>query len=136
MTNITVNVDAETVDVSPGNRWVDVYGALDPFGLYTIGGRMKTIGVAGLTLIGGFHYLINKYGYAMDGVTNYEVVLGNGTQISANNVTNPDLFWALKGGASNFGVITKFTFKTVGLIPSHDIGPRDGGSLSSLVLFR
>lgn len=90
---------------------MDVYGALAPYGLYTIGGRMKTIGVPGLSLIGGFHYLINKYGYTMDNILGYEVVLGNGTQVTANAKSNPELFWSLKGGANNFGVVTKFLFK-------------------------
>jgi len=62
--------------------------------LYCIGGRLKTIGVPGLELIGGFHYLINKYGMAMDNVLSYDVVLGNGTQVIANSTSNPDLFWA------------------------------------------
>ena len=94
MTTITVNEAEDTVYVSPGNRWMDVYTALDPYGLYAIRGRLKTIVVPGLTLIGRFHYKNNKYGWAMDGVVNYEVVLGKGTQVTANNVTNPDLFWA------------------------------------------
>lgn len=98
-----------TYSSGPGNRWVDIYEALEPYGLYAIGGRMKTIGVPGLTLIGGFHYFINKYGYVMDNVLSYDVVLGNGTQVVANASSNPDLFWALKGGANNFGIVTKFT---------------------------
>ena len=86
--------------------------ALEPYGRVAIGGRLKTIGVPGLTLIGGVHYFINKYGYAMDNVVNYDVVLGNGTQVQANRFLNPDLFWALKGGANNFGLVTKFTLNT------------------------
>lgn len=73
---------------------------------------MKTIGVPGLTLIGGFHYFNNKYGYAMDNVVNYDVVLGNGTQVTANKTSHSDLFWALKGGANNFGIVTRFELKT------------------------
>lgn len=92
--------------------WYDVYEALEPYGRAAIGGRLKTIGVPGLTLIGGVHYFINKYGYAMDNVVNYDVVLGNGTQVKANRISHPDLFWALKGGANNFGLVTKFTLKT------------------------
>ncbi|KAJ7251679.1 FAD binding domain protein [Mycena rebaudengoi] len=113
LNNITVNDNgnASTFTVGPGNRWIDVYTALEPFGLYTTGGRLKTIGVPGLSLIGGFHYFINKYGYVMDNILQYDVVLGNGTQVVANNSTNRDLFWALKGGAGNFGVVTSFTFK-------------------------
>jgi FAD/FMN-containing dehydrogenase len=73
---------------------------------------LKTIGVPGLSLIGGFHYFNNKYGYAMDNVLSYDVVLGNGTQITVHKHSHSDLFWALKGGANNFGIVTKFTLKT------------------------
>lgn len=113
LTDIEISPDNATVGVGPGNRWVDVYEALAPYDLYSIGGRMKTIGVSGLSLIGGFHYLTNKYGFAMDNVVSYDVVLGNGTMVVANATTNTDLFWALKGGANNFGVVTRFVFKTL-----------------------
>ncbi|KAF4907639.1 Bifunctional solanapyrone synthase [Colletotrichum viniferum] len=113
LTSIEISPDNATVIVGPGNRWVDVYEALAPYGLYSIGGRMKTIGVSGLSLIGGFHYLTNKYGFAMDNVVSYDVVLGNGTIVVANATFNADLFWALKGGANNFGVVTGFVFKTL-----------------------
>ncbi|KAJ5162801.1 uncharacterized protein N7500_004631 [Penicillium coprophilum] len=94
------------------NNTVEVYSALEPHGRVCIGGRMKTIGVPGLSLIGGFHYFNNKYGYAMDNVVAYDVVLGNGTQINVNKTSNGDLFWALKGGANNFGIVTRFELKT------------------------
>ncbi|KAH8890360.1 putative FAD-binding oxidoreductase [Thozetella sp. PMI_491] len=105
---LDVDATAKTIDVGPGTRWVDVYGALEPYGLYCIGGRLKTIGVPGLTLIGGWHYFNNKYGYAMDNILSYDVVLANGTQVVADSATNSDLFWALKGGANNFGIVTNF----------------------------
>lgn len=113
LTDIKISSDNTTVEVGGGITWIDVYAALSEYGLYCIGGRLKTIGVPGLELIGGFHYLINKYGMAMDNVVSYDVVLGNGTQVVANSVSNPDLFWALKGGANNFGIVTKFTIKTL-----------------------
>lgn len=113
LTDITVADDKGSVDVGPGTRWVDVYEALAPHDLYCIGGRLKTIGVPGLSLIGGFHYLINKYGMTMDNILSYDVVLGNGTQVVANSTENPELFWGLKGGGSNFGVVTKFTIKAL-----------------------
>ncbi|KAJ0103722.1 FAD-binding domain-containing protein [Diaporthe amygdali] len=111
LNELRISDDNSTIEVGPGNRWVDVYTALAPRGLYAIGGRLKTIGVAGLELIGGFHYFINKYGMAMDNVISYDVILGNGTQLTANSTSNPDLFWALKGGANNFALVTKFTLK-------------------------
>ncbi|CAG8922918.1 unnamed protein product [Penicillium salamii] len=113
MSNLnSVNVKNDSVEVGPGLNWYQVYSALEPYGRVCIGGRMKTIGVPGLTLIGGFHYFNNKYGYAMDNVINYELVLGNGTQISVTRNSHADLFWALKGGANNFGIVTKFELKT------------------------
>ncbi|KAJ8122831.1 hypothetical protein ONZ43_g1072 [Nemania bipapillata] len=113
LNEVVVASDNQSVSVGPGARWVDVYAALAPYDLYCIGGRLKTIGVSGLTLIGGFHYLINKYGMTMDNVLSYDVVLGNGTQVTANETSNGDLFWALKGGGSNFGIVTKFTIKAL-----------------------
>ncbi|PYI13628.1 putative FAD-binding oxidoreductase [Aspergillus violaceofuscus CBS 115571] len=105
-------VHNDTIEVGPGMEWIDVVAALNPYHRAVIGGRLKTIGVPGLTLIGGVHYFINKYGFAMDNVVRYDVVLGNGTQVIADKFTNRDLFWALKGGANNFGLVTKFTLKT------------------------
>ncbi|KAJ5502247.1 hypothetical protein N7463_005121 [Penicillium fimorum] len=110
MTKYKVNKD--TIEVQPGMTWYDVYSALDPYGRTAIGGRLKTIGVPGLTLIGGVSYYINKHGFAMDNVASYDIVLGNGTLTTASATANPDLFWALKGGASNYGIVTKFTLKT------------------------
>lgn len=73
---------------------------------------MPSIGVPGLSLIGGMHYFNNRYGYTMDNVIHYEVVLGNGTQTVANATVNKDLFWALKGGANNFAIVTTFVLQT------------------------
>ncbi|KAJ4301566.1 hypothetical protein N0V90_003659 [Kalmusia sp. IMI 367209] len=65
-------------------QMVHIYGALEPYGRYAIGGRLKSIGISGLSLIGSFHYFSNKYGFAMDNLVNYNVVLGNGSQVIAN----------------------------------------------------
>jgi FAD/FMN-containing dehydrogenase len=111
MKDLLVSPDIQTIEVGPGNRWVDVYGALAPYGLYCVGGRLKTIGVSGLTLIGGFHYFNNKYGFSMDNVVQYDVVLGNGSHVVSTASSHSDLFWALKGGANNFGIVTKFTLQ-------------------------
>ncbi|KAB8305188.1 hypothetical protein EYC80_004478 [Monilinia laxa] len=112
LNGLQISSDNTTVEVGPGNRWFDVYSYLEPYGRIVIGGRLKTIGVPGLTLIGGVHYFNNKYGFAMDNVVKFDVVLGNGTQVVASSNSSSDLFWALKGGANNFGVVTKFTLKT------------------------
>ncbi|KAF3811783.1 hypothetical protein GCG54_00014535 [Colletotrichum gloeosporioides] len=81
LTDIEISPDNSTVSVSPGNRWVDVYEALAPYRLYSIGGRMKTIGVSGLSLIGGFHYLTNKYGFAMDNVFGHKTMKADADQL-------------------------------------------------------
>ncbi|KAF4549947.1 FAD-binding domain-containing protein 74 [Elsinoe fawcettii] len=113
LVDITLSEDKATVAVGAGNRWREVYQALEPEGLYVIGGRLSSIGVAGVTLGGGVNYLINKYGFSMDQVVSYEVVVGNGTLVTASAQSEPDLFWALKGGNSNFGLVTSFNFKTI-----------------------
>ncbi|KAJ5703258.1 hypothetical protein N7493_011647 [Penicillium malachiteum] len=107
-----IDVKNGSVDVGPGNNWYDVYSALEPYGSVCIGGCMKTIGVPGLSLIGGFHYFNNKYGYAMDNVISYDIVLGNGTLITVTRDAYSDLFWALKGGANNYGIVTRFELRT------------------------
>ncbi|KAL5334997.1 hypothetical protein BJX70DRAFT_410961 [Aspergillus crustosus] len=110
---ITVSNTTHTVSVGPSKTWYDIYSALDPYGRVAVGGRLKTIGVPGLILIGGFHYFNNKYGFAMDNVVSYDVVLGNGTQVTASENSHADLFWALKGGGgNNFGIVTKFVLKS------------------------
>ncbi|KAL4747247.1 hypothetical protein BDW72DRAFT_206664 [Aspergillus terricola var. indicus] len=105
-------INNETITVSPGMTWYDVYSALEPYGRVAIGGRLKTIGVPGLTLIGGVTYFSNKDGFAMDNVVGYEALLGNGTKVTASDTSHPDLFWALKGGANNFAVVTRFRLQT------------------------
>jgi FAD/FMN-containing dehydrogenase len=105
-------VGNETITVRSGMTWNDVYSALEPYGRVAVGGRLKTIGVPGLMLIGGVSYLSNKYRSAMDNVVDYEVVLGNGTKITASATSHPDLFWTLKGGANNFAVGTIFRLQT------------------------
>ncbi len=93
-------------------RWVDVYSFLEPKGLVVSGGRLAPIGVPGLLLGGGISFYGNQYGFACDNVVNYEIVLADGSVQNANAKSNSDLFWALKGGSSNFGIITRFDVQT------------------------
>ncbi|EWC47300.1 hypothetical protein DRE_03419 [Drechslerella stenobrocha 248] len=101
------------VEVGAGCRWRDVYSKLDTVGLMCAGGRMAGVGVPGLTLGGGISYLTNEYGFVADNVKNFEIVLGNGAITNANINQNPALFKALKGGSSNFGVVTRIDLYTV-----------------------
>lgn len=100
------------MEAGPALPWIDVYTALEPYGRIAIGGRLASIGIAGLTLGGGINYFTNKWGFAMDNILAYEVVTGKGKVVTANATHHRDLFWALKGGSNNFGIVTKFTYQT------------------------
>ncbi|KAK6064389.1 ABC superfamily atp binding cassette transporter permease protein [Seiridium cupressi] len=88
--------DDVTIEIGLDKQWVNVYTALQPYGLYATRGRMKAIEVPGLLLIGGFHCFNNKYGMTLDQLVSYNFVLSNGTQVVANVTSNPELLWALK----------------------------------------
>ncbi|KAM3515926.1 hypothetical protein MY11210_000466 [Beauveria gryllotalpidicola] len=106
--NVSVSDDETSVQLGPGLRWSDVTKVIAPKGLSVVGGRDPDVGVGGLILGGGYHHTSGKYGLAADNVKNFEVVLANGTITSANARQNSDLFWALKGGGPNFGIVTRY----------------------------
>ncbi|KAH9168081.1 FAD-binding domain-containing protein [Lactarius sanguifluus] len=110
--NIELNNSTGTVDAGSGVTWDQVYAALDSTGVNIVGGRIPTVGISGLTLGGGYAFTSNQYGLTIDNMERYELVLPNGT---ITNVTegNRDLWFALRGGGNNFGIVTKFTYKTV-----------------------
>ncbi|KAI1367949.1 putative 6-hydroxy-D-nicotine oxidase [Xylaria arbuscula] len=110
---IKVSEDAQTLILGPGRRWIDVYNALEGTGRTVLGGRTPDVGVGGLLLGGGIPSFSSEYGLACDYVQKYEVVLGNGTVVLADREMNRDLFWALKGGGANFGIVTEFELETV-----------------------
>ncbi|KAI0517438.1 putative FAD-binding oxidoreductase [Xylaria bambusicola] len=93
--------------VGTGMRWGDVYRHLDQYNVTVVGGRILGVGVGGLTLGSGLSYLSDLYGLACD-----NVVLADGSIVNANKHSHPDLWWALKGGANNFGIVTRFTLIT------------------------
>lgn len=98
--------------LGPGLRWLEVYDWISSYGLGVIGGRFAPVGVPGLLLGGGISFFGSRYGWASNMVANLEVVLANSTIVNANANENPDLFWALKGGSNNFGIVTRFDIKT------------------------
>lgn len=106
------NCDA-LVDIGPGARWRDVYAALDKHGLMVPGGREGSVGVAGLLIGGGISFLSGSRGFACDNVSAFEVVLADGRQIQASKTANPDLFWAMKGGSNNFGIVTNIRMQAL-----------------------
>jgi len=106
-----VDPAARTVTAGGGCTWGDVDHATHVFGLATPSGIISTTGVGGLTLGGGLGHLTRKFGLTIDNLLSTDVVLANGTFVKANADENSDLFWALRGGGGNFGVVTSFTFK-------------------------
>lgn len=107
----TLNAD-NTVTVGAGLRWRDVYSYVSNYGRGVCGGRFGDVGVGGLLLGGGISHFGSQYGWSADLITEYELVLSDGWIICVNLDRYPDLFWALKGGLNNFGIVTKFTIKT------------------------
>lgn len=113
--NVTVSADKKTAVVQPGNVWVDVYKALTPHDVTVAGGRVATVGTGGLTLGGGISFFSSVYGWACDNVVRYEVVTASGTVVNATATSHQDLYWALRGGGNNFGIVTAFEFETIPL---------------------
>lgn len=107
-----VDPQAQTVTVGGGCTWGDVDHATHAFAMAVPSGVISTTGVGGLTLGGGIGHLTRKCGLTIDNLLSADVVLANGKFVRASIDENPDLFWALRGGGGNFGVVTAFTFKT------------------------
>src|SRR6059036_2430852 len=106
-----VDPAARTVTVGGGCTWGDIDHATHVFGMATPSGIISTTGVGGLTLGGGIGHLTRKCGLSIDNLLSADVVLANGEFVKASAGENSDLFWALRGGGGNFGLVTSFTFK-------------------------
>jgi len=111
MKGVHVDRAAGTVRVEGGCTWGDVDHATYPFGLAVPTGFLSTTGVGGLTLGGGLGYLTRRYGLTIDSLLSVDVVLADGRCITASADENEDLFWAVRGGGGNFGVVTSFLFQ-------------------------
>ncbi|KAJ7107008.1 FAD-binding domain-containing protein [Mycena epipterygia] len=109
---VTYDAASGTATIGTGLIWDDVYEALAPHGVNVVGGRVTGVGVAGFTLGGGYSWKTNQFGLTVDTVTAYELVKPNGSIISVTATSDPDLFFGLKGGLNNFGIVTQFTLKT------------------------
>lgn len=108
---VHVDTSNNTVRVGGGNIWGEVDHATHAFGLAIPSGMISTTGVGGLTLGGGVGYLSRKYGLTIDNLLEADMVLANGSFVTVNAKQHPDLFWAIRGGGGNFGIVTSFKFQ-------------------------
>ncbi|KAM6499462.1 FAD dependent oxidoreductase [Amanita muscaria] len=110
----TVQYDpvSQTATIGTGLIWDDVYDALAPYNVNVVGGRESGVGVGGLTLGGGYSWLSGQYGLTIDTVTAFELVKPDGTVATVTEQSDSELFFGLKGGLNNFGIVTRFTLKT------------------------
>lgn len=104
----TYNAGTNIASLGTGSRWGDAYTALEEHGVSVTGGRQSVVGVGGLLLGGGVGWHTPRRGFGCDRIVNYEVVLASGDVINANASAHSDLWRALKGGSSNFGIVTRF----------------------------
>lgn len=123
MKGIRVDPKTRRVRAEAGVTWSEFNRATQLHGLATTGGAVGSTGIAGLTLGGGFGYLMGKYGYTIDNLLSVDLVAANGDIITASAEENAELFWGLRGGGGNFGVATSFEYKL------HELGPTVHGGL-------
>lgn len=112
LNSIKLSADKFTVSVGSGATWDAVYSQLEREGLSVAGGRVAGVGVGGLALGGGISYFGPREGLTCNQVTSFEVVLANGSVVVADEKQNADLWWGLRGGSNNFGIVTRFSLRT------------------------
>src|SRR5690349_21289772 len=126
LTSMAVDVTARTARAGGGLRWGEFDAATQAHGLHTPGGRVTTTGLGGFTTGGGYGWTSSRYGLACDNLLSAEVVLADGSIVRASEREHADLFWGIRGGGGNFGIVTEFEFRL------HELGPV---VLAGLVMF-
>jgi FAD/FMN-containing dehydrogenase len=117
MRELVVDAAARTVTAGPGLTWADLAAATTEHGLAAVGGHVSAVGIAGLTLGGGNGWLARGYGLACDNLLAADVVTASGELVRASAEENPDLYWGLRGGGGNFGIVVRFVLRL------HPVGP-------------
>jgi hypothetical protein len=130
MKAIRVDPAARTARAQAGVKWIEFDHETQAFGLATTGGTVSDTGIAGLTLGGGLGWLSSKYGLTVDNLISADVVLADGRFLTASATQNQDLFWGLRGGSGNFGVVTSFEYQL------HAVGPTILGGMVAYPLGR
>jgi FAD/FMN-containing dehydrogenase len=126
MTNVTVDTNSRRATAEPGATLADFDEATQSYGLATPTGINSTTGISGLTLGGGFGWLTRKYGLTIDNLVSAKVVTAEGKKLQVSENKNSDLFWAIRGGGGNFGVVTEYEYQL------HPVGPE---ILAGLLVF-
>lgn len=124
MRAVHVDPAQQTARVQPGASWGDMDKETQLHGLATPGGQASPTGVAGFTLAGGMGFLRRKWGLACDNLISVEIVTADGQVVTASQTEHPDLFWAVRGGGGNFGIVTAFEFRL------HPLGPEVFGAVA------
>ncbi|VUC25532.1 unnamed protein product [Clonostachys rosea] len=112
MNELTLTPSKDRASIGPGNLWGRVFETLESSGVAVTGGTLAPVGVPGLLTGNGFSNFLSSRGFSTGDVVNFQVVLGGGRIVNANPAENPDLWWALKGGSNNFGIVTRFDMNT------------------------
>jgi FAD/FMN-containing dehydrogenase len=134
MKNVTVDANARRARCGGGTTWGEFDAATQEHGLAVTGGFISKTGVAGLTLGGGIGWLVRPYGLSCDNLVGARIVVADGRVLTASETENADLFWAIRGGGGNFGVVTEFEFAVHPVGPMMQLGlflfaPSDGRAL-------
>jgi FAD/FMN-containing dehydrogenase len=117
MKKISVDTRDQTARAQPGLNWGEFDKKTQEYGLATTGGLVSDTGISGLTLGGGIGWLVREYGLSIDNLISVEIITADAKKMVANEKENPDLFWGVRGGGGNFGIVTEYTFQL------HPVGP-------------
>lgn len=116
MKNVSIDPEKGTADAQGGVTWREFDEECQKYGMATTGGLVSTTGLGGFTLGGGFGWLVRKYGMTIDNLISADIITAGGEKVTASDHENQDLFWGIRGGGGNFGVVTNFRYKV------HNIG--------------